>query len=201
MNTLSKIISYIFHPLLIPTYVLLLFIKTNNIFFTNLHPKIALGIVFINTFFFPAIAILLMKKLDFIDSLELPDKQQRTIPLIVAIICFVWTYLSVKKTGFPYPYTWFILGAVISLFLAFFINVFQKLSLHMVAASGGFIAIMMMFFYAQQNVQYYFLGSILIIGAIASARLFLKAHTAKEINTGFLIGIAGQSIAAFFINS
>ena len=47
----------------------------------------------------------------------------------------------------------------------------------MVAASGGFIAIMMMFFYAQQNVQYYFLGSILIIGAIASARLFLKAHT------------------------
>jgi hypothetical protein len=200
MNTLSKIISILFHPLLIPTYIILLFIQLNSVYFTALNPKIALGIVFINTFFFPALAMLLMKKLEFIDSLEMPDKQQRIIPLIVTMVCYIWAYLSVKKTGFPTPFSWFILGAVISLALAFVVNVFHKLSLHMVAISGALMAVMMMFFYAQQNVQYYFLFAILVVGMVASARLYLNAHTAKEINTGFIVGLAGQSLAAFFIN-
>lgn len=200
MKSISKIISIVFHPLLIPTYIILLFIQLNSIYFTSLNPKIAFGIVFINTFFFPALAILLMKKLEFIDSLEMPDKQQRIIPLIVTIICYIWTYLSVRKTGFPTPYTWFILGAVISLGLAFVINILHKLSLHMVAVSGALIAIMMMFFYAQQNVQFYFLLAILVVGLVASSRLFLNAHNAREINTGFIVGLAGQSLAAFFIS-
>jgi len=199
MKIFSKIISYILHPLLIPTYILLLFIQLNSVYFTSLQPQIAFGIVFINTFFFPALAIVLMKKLEFIDSFEMPDKQQRIIPLIVAMICYIWVYLSVKKTAFPIPYTWFVLGAVISLALSFVINVFHKLSLHMVAISGGLIAVMMMFFYAQNNVQNYFLLAIVLVGIVASARLYLDAHTPKEINTGFIVGIAGQSLAAFFI--
>lgn len=200
MNILSKIISILFHPLLTPTYIILLFIQLNSTYFTALPPKIALTIIFVNTFFFPALAIILMKKLEFIDSLEMPDKQQRIIPLIVALICFIWTYLSVKKTAFPVPYIAFILGATISLGIAFFINVFHKLSLHMVAISGSLIAVMTMFYYTQQNVQYYFLLAIVLVGLVASARLYLKAHTAKEINTGFIVGIVGQTLAAFFIN-
>jgi hypothetical protein len=198
-STLSKILSYLFHPLLVPTYVLLVMIRLNPYLFYGLAAAKAISIVAYSTFFFPAVAILLMKKLGFISSLEMPDKQQRIIPLIVVIVCFVWNYLSVKQTGFPQPFTWFILGAVISLFLAFFINVFQKLSLHTVALSGALMAIMMMFFYAQLAANAYFLLIILILGAVASARLYLKAHTPREINTGFIVGILGQALAAFFM--
>ena len=198
MKAIAKIISYIFHPLLIPTYVLLVMIQLNPYYFYTFEAKKAIAIVAYSTFFFPAIALLLMKKLDFVDSLELPDKQQRIIPMIIAIVCFVWTFLSVKKTGFPQAYTWFLLGATISLFIAFFINVFHKLSLHITAMSGGLMAIMMMFFYAQLDANYYFIAAIIAIGAVASSRLYLNAHTAKEINTGFIVGLIGQIIAVNF---
>jgi len=199
MKPISKILSYLFHPLLVPTYVLLIMIQLNPYYFYTVESKRAIAIVAYSTFFFPAVALLLMKKLDFINSLELPDKQQRIIPMIIAIVCFVWTYLSVKKTGFPQSYTWFILGATISLFIAFFINVFHKISLHTTAMTGGLIAILMMFFYAQLNPNYYFLGAIIAVGAVASSRLHLNAHTPKEIYTGFIVGILGQIIAVNFI--
>ncbi|HNJ10833.1 MAG TPA: hypothetical protein PK783_05205, partial [Chitinophagales bacterium] len=59
-------------------------------------------------------------------------------------------------------------------------------------------AIMMMFFYAQLDANYYFIAAIIAIGAVASSRLYLNAHTAKEINTGFIVGLIGQIIAVNF---
>lgn len=173
--------------------------QLNPYYYFSIETKRAIGIVSYSTFFFPMVAILLMRKLDFIDDIEMPDKQQRIIPLIVVMVCYVWTYLSVKKSGFPPTYIWFILGCLISLFIAFFINVFQKLSLHVMALSGSLMAVMMMFFYAQFDANYYLIAVVLILGAVASARLFLKAHTAKEINMGFMVGMLGQILAAYFI--
>jgi len=55
-----------------------------------------------------------------------------------------------------------------------------------------------MFFYAQLDANYYFIGAIIALGAVASSRLFLNAHTPKEINTGFIVGLIGQIIAVNF---
>ena len=63
MKAIAKIISYIFHPLLIPTYVLLVMIQLNPYYFYTVEAKKAIAIVAYSTFFFPAIALLLMKKL------------------------------------------------------------------------------------------------------------------------------------------
>jgi membrane-associated phospholipid phosphatase len=40
-----------------------------------------------------------------------------------------------------------------------------------------------------------FLVIIVLTGLVASARLYLKAHTPKEVFIGFLIGISGQMLA------
>ena len=86
MKPISKILSYIFHPLLIPTWFVLLLLHTNPFSFAGMSVFIVIGIVFINTFMFPAISILMMRKLDFIESLEMPDSKQRIIPLVATII-------------------------------------------------------------------------------------------------------------------
>jgi membrane-associated phospholipid phosphatase len=44
------------------------------------------------------------------------------------------------------------------------------------------------------NIGYYFIGVIVLTGAIATARLYLGAHTIKEVYTGFLVGIVGQIV-------
>ncbi len=42
-----------------------------------------------------------------------------------------------------------------------------------------------------------FLAAILLTGAIASARLYLQAHTVKEVYVGFLVGMLGQVFGLF----
>ncbi len=195
-----KIISYLLHPLLIATWAVLILIYTNPILFINPNPKIAFSVVFINTLFFPGIAIVLMRQLDFVDNFEMPDKKQRIIPLIAAIICYVWAYLAVRKLSFPPTYSLFLLGSVLSLILSFVINVFQKLSLHMVGISGMMMCMMLLVLYSQTDVSYLFLISVVLVGLVATARIYLGAHDVREVNTGFLVGMFGQVLAVLLFH-
>jgi hypothetical protein len=200
MKAISKILSYLFHPMLIPTFVFALIQYTNpflfqGIGFSNISPLFP---VFLFTFIYPAIAFLLLRKLDFIDSFEMPDKKQRIIPLIIAIILYVWMYLILKSKNFPYITKAFMLGAIISLFISFVINVFHKLSLHMVGISGALTMIMLLLMVSESDMSYYFLAIVVITGALATARLYLNAHTMKEVYTGFLVGMFGQVLGLMF---
>lgn len=192
IKIISKIVSYIFHPLLMATWFVLLLLYTNPFSFAGMPNGIVIGVVFVNTFMFPAIALLLMRKLDFIDSLELPDKKQRIIPLVATIVFYVWAFLAIKKLNFPFMVGIFMLGSVVSLFLAFFINIFSKISLHIVGISGALTAIMLLVFISPADVSYYFLLLIVLTGAVATARLYLNAHTIKEVYAGFIVGMIGQ---------
>lgn len=189
---LTKLLSYLFHPLLMATWFLLLLLKTNPFIFAGMPIGVVIAVVFINTFMFPAIAILLMRKLGFIDSLEMPDHKQRILPMVATIIFYVWAYLAIKKINFPALMGAFMMGTLASLFIAFLINVFSKISLHMVGVSGVLAAVMLLTMVSPTNIGYYFIGVIVLTGAIASARLYLGAHSIKEVYAGFLVGIVGQ---------
>lgn len=185
------------HPLTMPLWMILFLLFTNPFSFAGMPTPIVIGIVFINTFMFPVITILMMRKLGFVESLEMPDNKQRILPLVATIVFYVWAYLAIKKTNYPYMMMIFMMGALVSLFISFVINVFYKLSLHMVGISGVLMAVMIMLFFSQTDVSYYFLFIIILTGAIASARLYLKAHTLQEVYAGFLVGITGQILGLF----
>lgn len=170
---------------------------TNPFSFAGMPAGVVVAIVFVNTFMFPAISILMMRKLGFIESLAMPDNKQRIIPLVATIVFYVWAYLAMRKTNFPYMMMIFMMGVLVSLFISFVINVFYKLSLHMVGISGALMAVMTMLFFSQTDVSYFFLIMIVLTGAIASARLYLEAHTIQEVYAGFMIGIFGQMLGLF----
>ena len=200
IKTISSILSYLFHPLLIPTYIIALIQYTNPFMFQGIgFSNISLVFpVFLFTFIYPLIAILLLKKLDFIDSIKMPDSKQRIIPLIISIVLYVWMYLIFKSKNFPVITKVFMLGVVISLLLSFVINVFHKLSLHMVGISGALTIIMLLLMISESDMSYYFLAVIVLTGAVATARLYLNAHSMKEVYTGFLVGMFGQVLGLIF---
>ena len=199
-----KIITYVFHPILLPTYGTLLYLWANPSIVgkevdegTFIHPSLVVITVFINTFIMPAMAILMMKALGFIKSLDMPDKQDRIIPFIATMTFYIWAYLVVKNYfDFMLPlYSKFILGIVVSLMLSFFINLFLKLSIHMVGMAGLMAGTLLMMKNSEKSLTEVFLVIIVLTGLVASARLYLKAHTTKEVFIGFLIGISGQMLA------
>lgn len=192
VKTISKILSYIFHPLLIPTWFVLMLYYTNPFSFAGTSALLSILNVTFQTFLMPFIAIIMLIKLELVSSIEIDDKKQRIIPLIITIIFYIWFYKASQSLKYPFIMSIFMLGATVSLFLSFFINIFHKLSLHMVGISGALTAVMLLVFISSTDMSTYFLLLIILAGAIATARLYLNAHTMREVYSGFLVGMTGQ---------
>lgn len=202
MIKVSKLVSLIFHPLMFPTFGALYITLFAPHFFAHLSIKsfqLSVILIFILTFIFPVVSLLLMKKLELISSLELDDKKERTIPFISIATFYIWTFFYYKPS-YQLPFAnpliaSMLLGGVISVFMGFFINIFTKISLHSIAA-GAFLG----FYLAITRYTVYdtsiFLPIILIIaGMVGTARLLLRAHTLKQVSLGYFVGFFAQFLA------
>lgn len=86
-------------------------------------------------------------------------------------------------------------GATLSLFVAFIINIFSKLSLHTLAAGNLLALCLVMMRYSTYDLRFLFVAMILLSGIIGVSRLILEAHTEKEVVTGYLAGFFCQFLA------
>lgn len=213
IKTLAKIVSYIFHPLLLFYYLTLLTYWINPYAF-RLEEGKALGIMRIMSFFilifFPLISTALMKGLKMISSFTMEDKQDRIGPMIATIVFYIWFFINIKNDpAYPLQLGMIALGGTISLCLAFFINNFSKISLHTVGAgafmTGMFILInsfsasrlLVKFWGDYYQISHHFLLAVVIIiaGLIGSSRLILEAHKKDDLYGGYVVGIVAILIS------
>ena len=91
----AKVVSVVFHPLIIVTYSLVLLLVVNPYLFGVNHisegGKILIS-VFGTTFLLPAVGVGMMKALGLISSLHMPDKQERIGPFILTGIFYLWIF-------------------------------------------------------------------------------------------------------------
>ncbi len=171
--------------------------------------------VFFSTFLIPSISVLLMKALKLIPSLELRNAEDRIGPFIVTAVFYLSTfYLMYRSPNIPVAFKACFLGAVIGLFIAFFITLFSKISLHAVGMGGLLGMIIVTIFRANLATFLIYAGSfgmieislfsllavtILLSGIVGTSRLLLDAHEPKDLYGGFLVGLATQFIALSFL--
>jgi len=92
LKIIAKIISYVLHPLFIPTYV---FIWSAWRFPETFSGITSAGMmfkkisVFLNASFFPAFAVFLLWRLKFIESIYLRTQKDRIIPYIITMIFYL----------------------------------------------------------------------------------------------------------------
>jgi len=198
MLAFSKIISIVFHPLLLPTYAFIFLNWAYPYLFFNLDiiNKTRLFVtIFINTFIFPMIAMVIMKKLDFISSLHLPDRKERIIPYIAIIAFYFWTYLVVKNLSVGGFINDILFGVSLSIFLVFFLNGFYKISAH-TTASGAFVGLtFFLAFNSVYNIEIPLMIVVLIAGMVGTSRLYLSAHSVFEVFSGYAVGLLGQYLS------
>lgn len=220
MRKAAQIVSIIFHPMLILTYMLILLLMVNPYLFgvNSVGDKESIKFiltVFFSTFLIPGFAIFLMWRLNLISSLEMRDKQDRIIPFIATGVFYLWVLRSVfADPNIPTAFLIAALGTTIGLFACFIINLFFKISLHAVGMGGlvGMILIIMwLYSYGSFTLNIPLIGmceisinlvlmlSILIAGLVGSSRLFLHAHTSKELYLGFILGALAQLVSLKFL--
>ena len=127
-KTVSHILSVVFHPLLLLTYMVIIILAINPYAFGVNRVIGALPVIlaiFATTFVLPAFGTLMLKWLGFIDSVQLTDSKERIGPFLITGILYLWAFRSMYQNDLvPLVYTSFMLGATIALFLSFFINLF-----------------------------------------------------------------------------
>ncbi|MDB4347198.1 phosphatase PAP2 family protein [Bacteroidia bacterium] len=191
---IAQFISYLFHPLFTTFYLSVL-----GIFF---HPTIRGRVVngfvwqlilllFASLVLIPMMSLFIVKKSGYISSWKIENRKERIIPFaIVGLMMFISSIQLLDNSALVYCGN-IALAASIGLVVSIpFLIYCCKPSAHVMAIAAGATA------YLKEGFTWYsndllLIGTILIllVGIIASARLFLNAHTFPEILLGALIGI------------
>lgn len=200
---LGKVISYVFHPLFIPTYIFF-FLMTQVPYefagITTWQLKMRLFGLFWLTAFFPAFAVFLLWRLKFSESIFLKTQKERIIPFVITMFFYWWMYyLSRNFTDQPIVLKFFFMGIFIATSIGLVFNNFMKISLHAMAAGGGAAAIILFSYYYQTPFGVFISIALLLTGIICTSRLLVSDHTEKEIYFGLLVGAGCQWVSYIFV--
>ncbi len=211
----AKLVSLIFHPLLILTYMLVLLLLINPYLF-GIHnigqqfSKVLILQIFLFTFFIPAFAIFMLRTLGLVKSPDLRERTDRIGPYIITGILYLWLNQNVlANSQVPSAFSIFMLGATIGLFVAFFINIFSRISAHTVGMGAlvGMIAIAMLRYsygtftlpLGSMEVEVTVLALFLIVlffaGLVGTARLLLQKYAPADLFGGYFVGFLAQIVA------
>ncbi len=203
MKTASRIISWLFVPLLTPIYGLMIamYVPSQEKYQLLEHPGLyellpahknqLLFMYFMANVVIPLFFFSLLKFNGRITTVEIDDRRERGLPLIMMFLTSLMLYLSsiylidesYSKFLFAYP-----LAGVFASVAYFFLNRWKKVSLH-----GGGVGIMTGFIFAyvtemQMYESWILWASIIVSGLVCSARIYLEKHTLLEIVVGWFTG-------------
>lgn len=169
-------------------------------------------VIFFSTALIPAFGVIMMKALKLIKSIELEDKMDRIGPFIISGVFYLWLLKNLyTNNNFPDLYTAFVLGATISLFVCFVINILYKVSMHAAGTAGLFTMICLLIYTYSPVIQILSLGTInltiyslgfiglFIAGMVGTSRLALNAHTPGQVVWGYIVGSVSVLCGYYFI--
>lgn len=211
MKTFAQIVSWVFVPLFMPLYALaiLMFIPSvedyvfNDDSLYHIHRQnkgAILLIFFVCSVLAPGLTLLMLKSRKIISTIEIDDRRERLIPLLITagycLLLYLFFVFIPNGTRFPKYIYALPLSGFITISLFAWINVYTKISLH---ACGAGILTGLIFAYCANSIYFSFsllMIAVFVSGFIMASRMYLNKHTLAQVLYGF-IGSAG---IVFMIN-
>ena len=192
-HRIAKGISVIFHPILIPLYILL-FLLNQDLFFSFIIPlksKLFLsGVVILSTIALPLLSVWMFYKLKLVSSITLNIREERIYPLLIVAIFYYMTYYLLKNFPVSFLFSYYMLGSAFLTICALIASFWMKISLHMIGA-GGFLGVFLgLSLKLSVDLTSLIFPAILLCGIVGSARLNENSHKPSEVYTGFLAGVS-----------
>lgn len=209
MRIFSQIVSWVLMPILMPIYALILvmyvpseplIISAGDSMF-GFSDEIKLRIIyfyFLFTAFTPLLIYGFLIKLKIINSIQMEEKAERKIPLVIlSVFCLLLYYVfrSINADLPKYIYGLCLSGAII-LSIFTFVNRYIKVSLH--ATGAGILTGFVSAYIAEQSYfqLWVLIVVILVSGIVLTSRLYLEKHSPKELTIGFIFSL----IVTFTLN-
>ena len=188
-----KVISAVFHPLLMATYsCIILFLMLPEIYSPIRYESIPafIGVVFLTTAVVPALSILFLKITQRVSNLEITRFEERSLPFLsIGTFYGVTTYMFYAKMRVPMPLLIMMIAVTVLIFLIYLISFKFKISVHSAGiwgVSGLFSALAIKYL----NTSFIPILAIILIsaGLTTMSRLYLGRHTPPESWSGILLG-------------
>ena len=200
---IAHLLSYVLHPLFIPTYFFLFLMQVLPFEFvgiTEWQLKMRLFSVAWLTAFFPAFAVFLLWRLKLSDSIFLRTQKERIIPYVITMFFYWWMYyLSRNFTDQPIALKFFYLGIFVASAIGMTVNNFMKVSLHAMGIAGLTTAVILVSVFYPVNNAVWVLLAVLLTALVISARLVVSDHNKKELIVGLFIGVFTQVAAYLWV--
>lgn len=197
MRAWSLFVSGFFHPIFMPFYVVLVAFLLRPIDLLFLSPAIQVYVllqVLVMATLLPMGAVLLFVRLGKLTSVMAEERTERNLPYLVQALCLASLIFSFRNNGLPALLIEMIIGSLVAVLAAWFINRRWKISAHAVGMGGlvGYIWAM----HAQTEVLVFWPLALAVVfsGAVASARLQLQAHQPAQVYVGFLVGFVSLGL-------
>lgn len=203
IRALSHFFSWIFLPLLMPTYGLLLtlYIPSEQINLDKdalflLNPdlkKTLLYLFFTFSALAPGISFYALHKRQIISTIDMENQKERNIPLVIMFAYCLILYLMFvfKAPGNILPRFFYALplsGAIVTGSFMF-INRWIKISMH-AGGAGILVGYLLAFYRDQAQFEFWILiAAVLASGVTIASRLYLNKHRPIEVYTGWSLAV------------
>lgn len=191
--TFSRILSYILHPLLIPTLATSALLLKPEVYTIVLPiPLITwfLSVVFIFTLVVPVTAMLILLKFNAVTSLEMNVRSERTIPLIIASTSFMVLLFQLKSTNVPPIFLYVLYSATFALLAGLMINLVYKISLHTLGWGAIVATLTGISLRLGIPLLIFIIPAVILSGFAGYARLKENAHNQAQVYLGYVAGVS-----------
>lgn len=205
VRVIASVISYIFHPVFVPVYIVAFLLYVHPFIFAGYTPKNKI-LVFAQAFmmltFFPLVSVLLLKALKFIDSIYLHTQKDRVIPFIACMTWYFWLWYVWNNMGksdgaadMPREAVKLALAIFITTIIGLMVNIKMKISLHAIAI--GVLVCFLVLLAVKEGLGFGLFISIgiLVAGIVCTARFIVSDHTQAEVYSGLGVGIISMLAA------
>ncbi|WP_298550113.1 hypothetical protein [uncultured Algibacter sp.] len=195
MDKLLKSISYIFHPLIMPLLGVIFYFSKSPRYvpIEIIHAKIVSLLIL--TIILPVLLYLLLKTIGLVKTINLETSKERIYPLLLNGIVLLIVLQRILTPSQSIELYFFFLGILVSNFTCLFLAIMKfKASIHMIAISGIFMFFIALSIHFSININGTLALVSVIMGAIATSRIHLKAHSYIELIIGVFIGVIPQLI-------
>lgn len=202
-NKWAYITSVIFHPLLLPSFFLLILfafpLKFNLTSYYGIKWLLLLFVFFL-TFVIPVLITLFFVKIKVVKQLSIKKKENRIMPLLTTGIIYYIAFYVLSKVNLIPGYNLFLMGSTVLIWLTLYVTYFYKISIHL-TAWGGFTGALIGYglLIPFHGIFFWIVLSIFLSGIVGTARLTLKEHTPLQVYSGFLTGFSVMLLLFLFL--
>ena len=190
---LATFFSMAFQPVFMPLFTMVIMLLTNRVLVDEMAYETRWTIIIycaVFTILIPMILFLLFYTMGWVSDVNLTKREERVIPtFLVMISFFVFYYLVREMRGVKIEFVYATFGAIIGPFIANFITMVWKISIHSLGVASAFASFyaLSMVLETNQMITSILLFALMII--VGVSRLILKRHTPMQVICGASLGL------------